>query len=406
MQAPKNGFFYVLDRKTGEFLSAEPYVPVNWAIRVDKKTGRPVESGNADYSKGPKLVFPGSPGGHNWQPMAFNPSTKLVYIPAIETGVVYFMPSQPFNYAKGGFNMNSEQLFPAKNSGDWGLESKMGKTLPPLTELARGQPDTTVRGFLRAWDPVAQRVVWQVETSDQWVGELNAIWNGGGVTTTAGDLVFQGRSTGFLYAYEARTGEVLAQIDVGTSIMASPMTYEIDGTQYVAVMAGYGGSVAAAGQPIGTAAYRYGNAGRIVAFKLDGGPVPLPEEVTHATAFPHPAADRFGTPEQIGHGLDLFKRHCAHCHANQASGTIPDLRRINGRTFGEFDDIVLRGSRAAKGMGNFSSLISAADVYDIRAALMSEAWTAYQASQMPAEPQSAPHTPSKAETEESEGKRQ
>jgi quinohemoprotein ethanol dehydrogenase len=390
MQAPKNGFFYVLDRISGELLSAEPFVPVNWASHVDKKTGRPVETAQADYSTGPKLVFPSPAGAHNWQPMAFNPRTDLVYIPVIEASAVFWMPTQPFVYQKGGINMDALYAFPAANAGEDGLESAAAKGLPPLSELARGQPDTTIRGYLRAWDPIKQRVVWQVETSDEWVGELNAIWNGGGVMTTAGDLVFQGRSTGFLYAFDAHNGAVLAKINVGTSIMAAPMTYEVDGIQYVAVMAGFGGALGEA-QPAGTGAYRYGNAGRIVALKLGGGPVPVPPEMNHAKAFPHPAVDRFGTPEQIQHGVDLIKRNCSHCHVNETSGAVPDLRRMSTETFRQFDDIVLHGARASKGMGNFSSLLSPADSFDIRAAIIDEAWEAYRTSGT--EPRNAPHTP-------------
>jgi quinohemoprotein ethanol dehydrogenase len=399
MQAPKNGFFYVLDRVSGAFQTAAPYVPVNWASHIDS-TGRAIKSGQADYGNGPKLVFPSPAGAHNWQPMAFNPGTGLVYIPAIEASAVMWMPQQPFVYAKSGINMGALYAFPAANAGAEGLDSDAAKGLPPLSELARGQPDTTIRSFLRAWDPAKQRVAWQVDTSDRWVGQLNAMWNGGGVISTAGQLVFQGRSTGYLYAYDARDGQQLAAVNVGTSIMAAPMTYKVDGIQYVSVMAGFGGALGGT-QPEGTAAYRYGNAGRIVTFKLDGGPVPLPAEVEHAAIFPKPAADPMGTPEQIGRGVVLFKQHCAHCHLNQASGAVPDLRRMTSETFQQFDQIVLQGARAAKGMGNFSSLLSAADTYDIRSAIIDEAWRAYRAGST--EPQAGSHTPEKVPPTTPEG---
>jgi quinohemoprotein ethanol dehydrogenase len=106
----------------------------------------------------------------------------------------------------------------------------------------------------------------------------------------------------------------------------------------------------------------------------------MPTEVRHADAFPHPAVERFGTPDQIQHGLDLIKRNCSHCHTDEISGAVPDLRRLSGATFSVFDDIVLRGARATKGMGDFSGLLTPKDTYDIRAALMNEAWTAYEAS--------------------------
>jgi len=392
LQAPKNGFFYVIDRATGKLLSAEPYVPVNWATRVDTKSGRPLESEQADYSNAPKLVFPSPAGGHNWQPMAFNVRTGLVYIPVLEASAVYWIPKDHFVYRKGAANVGALYGFPAANAGNWGLETEWAKDLPPLAELAKSQPDTTMRGFLRAWDPVKQKTAWQVETSGPWVGQMNAIWNGGGVMTTAGGLVFQGRSTGDLYAYDARDGRELAVIHVGTSIMAAPMTYEIGGVQYVAVMAGFGGALGGTTPP-GTAAYRYGNAGRILAFRLDGGAVPIPAEISHdATPFARPPVERFGTPEQLMRGAELLKRHCARCHINDAGGIVPDLRRMSADTMRSFTDIVLGGARMAKGMGSFQGVLTPNEVEDIRAVLVDEAWKAYEA--MPAAPSEAkPHTP-------------
>ncbi|MFC4308521.1 PQQ-dependent dehydrogenase, methanol/ethanol family [Steroidobacter flavus] len=393
MQAPKNGFFYVLDRATGELLSAKPYVPVNWASGVDEKTGRPMETGLADYSNGPKLVFPSPAGGHNWHPMAFNPETGLVYIPTLEASAVFWVPAEPFVYAKGGANAGAMYAFPAAHAGNWGLESPAAKHLPPLSELGKGQPDTTIRGFLRAWDPVANKVVWEVETSGQWVGQMNAIWNGGGVMTTSGNLVFQGQSTGALHVYRATDGHPLAAIDIGTSIMAAPMTYELDGVQYVSVMAGYGGALGGV-HPVGTAAERYGNAGRIVTFKIDGGPVPKPAEKEHVSSVPRPSVERFGSAADIETGNELLKRNCARCHANEGPGAIPDLRWMSAQTHQEFEDIVLKGVRASKGMGSFASLLTPAQAQQIRAAVVDSAWRAYESAQDL--PQSAPHAPQTA----------
>jgi len=378
MQAPKNGFFYVLDRATGELLSAEPYVPVNWASHIDMETGRPVEMAAADYSDAPKLVFPSPAGGHNWHPMAFNPDTGLVYIPTLEAGAVFWIPDEPFVYNKGGANAGALYAFPAANAGDWGLESAAAKHLPPLAELAKGQPDTTIRGLLRAWDPVANKVVWEIDTSGQWTGQMNALWNGGGVMTTSGNLVFQGQSTGALHIYRATDGHPIAAIDIGTSIMAAPMTYELDGVQYVAVMAGYGGALGGV-YPVGTAAHRYGNAGRIVAFKLDGGPVPKPAELQRETSMPRPAVERFGSAADIEAGNALLKRNCARCHANEGPGAIPDLRWMSAETHRQFEDIVLKGTRAARGMGSFAGVITPEEARQIRAAIVDSAWRAYEA---------------------------
>jgi quinohemoprotein ethanol dehydrogenase len=310
--------------------------------------------------------------------MAFNPQTKLIYIPAIESGAIFWMPSQPFTYQPGADNLGVLYKWPVLDGGAIGLQSQAAKDLPPLSELARGQPDTTARGFLRAWDPVANRVAWQIETSDRWVGQMYAMWNGGGVMTTAGGLVFQGRSTGYLHVYRAGNGQPLAAINIGTSIMAAPMTYKLDGMQYVAVMAGFGGALGGA-SPEGTAAYRYGNAGRIVTLRLGGGPIPLPSEVSHAAAFPRPTLDRFGTVELIERGNELFTRHCNHCHLNEAAaGTVPDLRRMSVQTQAEFADIVLRGTRASKGMGPFAQILGKSDVDAIHAAMVDASWREYE----------------------------
>jgi quinohemoprotein ethanol dehydrogenase len=378
LHAPKDGFFYVLDRANGKLLSAEPYVPVTWANRIDHETARPILTGQGDYSNGPRLVFPSNAGGHNWQPMAFNPLTGLVYIPAIEAGAVFWMPQHPFVYQRGAINMIAQTAWPALNAGEAGLDSPAAKGLPDLSQLARGQPDTTIRGYLRAWDPIDNRVVWQVETSDRWVGEINAMWNGGGVMTSAGGLVFQGRSTGYLHVYRADNGEQLTAINLGTSIMAAPMTYQLDGVQYVAVMAGFGGGLGHA-YPEGTAARRYGNAGRIVAFKLGGGPVPLPDEVPQSAEFRRPPIARFGTAALLEQGNALFSRNCSICHKNESgAGAVPDLRRMSVQTHADFEDIVLKGIRAAKGMGSFAHILSEDDVNAIHAALVDAAWREYE----------------------------
>lgn len=273
--------------------------------------------------------------------------------------------------------------FPAKSGGALGVESEAARDLPPLSELAAGQPDATLRGFLRAWDPVAGRTAWEVETSDRWVGEMNALWNGGGVMTTAGGLVVQGRSTGYLHVYDAATGAELAKTHIGTSMIAAPASYEIDGVQYIAIMAGYGGALGGS-HPEGTAAHRYGNASRIVALRLGGGAVPLPAEIERQDEFPEPAAPRFGSAERIAAGTADFQRHCSHCHTNQASGTIPDLRRSPLLGDAEaFADVVLRGTRAARGMGSFAGLVDAERTESIRAAMLDSAWDAYEAARPP-----------------------
>ncbi len=385
MQAPKNGFFYVLDRKTGELLSAKPYVPVNWASHVDMATGRPVETGQGDYSTGPKLIFPGSAGGHNWHPMSFSPDTGLVYIPAYSFPMIYALPAGKFAYQKGGANTAVSVIFPTP--GPFGLDGEAAKDLPPIAELAKGQPDYRPRGFLLAWDPVAGKEVWRVDTSGAWVGQFFASWNGGGVMSTGGGLVFQGRSTGELAILDARSGKQLGGVDVGTSMMAAPMTYRVDGEQYVAIMAGLGGALGRAALP-GTAAYTFGNRGRIVAFKLGGGAVPQRAMVRHdEEILSPPPVQRRGSAAQHRAGAQLFQRNCAVCHA-AAGGKVPDLSRMSAQTHKDFMAIVMQGSRAAKGMGNFSSVLSLSDADLIHMFAIEQQWKTYEAAQKTPAPHS------------------
>lgn len=376
MQAPKNGFFYVLDRKTGELLSAKPYVPVNWATHVDLATGRPVETGQGDYSAEPKLIFPGSAGGHNWQPMSFSPATGLVYIPAYQFPMIYTLPARKFTYQRGAANTAVSVIFPTP--GPFGLDGEAAKDLPPIAELAKGQPDYRPRGFLIAWDPVAAKEVWRVDTSGPWTGHFFASWNGGGVMSTGSDLIFQGRSTGELAILDARSGRSLGAIDVGTSMMAAPMTYSIDGEQFVAIMAGLGGALGRTSLP-GTAAYRYGNRGRIVSFKLHGGAMPKRTPITHTAQKPSPPpVARRGTAAQIRAGAELFQRHCALCHA-AAGGKVPDLSRMSAQTHADFLAIVLKGSRAERGMGNFSNVLSPSEAERIHMFAIELQWKNHEA---------------------------
>lgn len=274
--------------------------------------------------------------------------------------------------------MASAYVFPM--AGEWGLDGALAAGLPPLAQLAEGQPDTVIRGFLRAWDPVKQKLIWEVETSGQWVGSDFAFWNGGGVMSTASDLVFQGRGSGFLHVYDARTGKELHRIETGSSIMAAPMTYTVDGVQFVAVAAGLGGGGGQA-HPAGSAAYRYGNEGRILAFRLGGGAVPLrPEVAAGANEFVRPPIGNDAQEPQIAAGQALYMKNCAKCHSTldgRGSG-IPDLRRMDAATHDDFIAIVLEGTRASKGMGSFASLLSEADAEAVHAYLIDLAWKAYE----------------------------
>jgi quinohemoprotein ethanol dehydrogenase len=377
MQAPKNGFFYVLDRKTGELLSAKPFVPVNWASRIDLKTGRPVMTGLADYDKGPALVTPSAAGGHNWHPMAFNPETGLVYIPAIEGSMIFLKTYDPTGLTLAD-RWSVANIFP----DDYPAEGVPSMQLPPLADVLKGQKWTPRRSVLRAWDPVSGKVVWDAPSKGFWDG---------GVMTSAGNLVIQGNAEGELIVRDARTGKELKRIDTGSSIMAAPMTYEIDGVQYIAVMAGYGGAIGWA-YPPKSAAYRFGNQGRILVFKLDGAAMPKREAFVEQP-IPEPPA-QFGTAAQITEGERIFAGQCARCHANVARGMVPDLRRMSKDTHDSFADIVLGGALAGNGMGRFDDVLNPDQAKAIHAYLIDQARLAY-AEQARGQKDAAPRLPSK-----------
>src|SRR5712672_2934658 len=218
MQAPKNGFFYVIDRDTGKLISAEKFVKVTWADRIDLTTGRPVEAANARYQSGETTIWPGGAGGHNWQPMSFNPQTGLVYIPAIE---------MPGYYNDKGIDFKHWQ--PAR-----GMVLNLGINFGPVDDV----PKSAGSSLLLAWNPLTQKPAWRIP--------MKAIWNGG-TATTAGNLVFEGHADGRFAAYAADTGAPLWTFDAQTGIVGAPITYKVAGRQYVSVLTGYGGAGAALG---------------------------------------------------------------------------------------------------------------------------------------------------------------
>lgn len=369
MQAPKNGFFYLLDRETGELLGAEPFVPVNWATHVDMETGRPAFTDAADYFTEPKMQWPADAGGHNWYPMAFNPDTDLVYIPTWEFAWlrVNLHPAGDYVFAPGEITMGVLN-FPPLDAVVEQYAPFTPYTADYLKDVVRNTDFPPAREVLKAWNPKTQSVVWEVESDN--------VFSAGGVLTTGGGLVVQGHATGLLYFYDADTGELLHSIDTGTGIMAGPVTYTVEGQQYIAVMAGLGGASHWALAPH-SAAYTRGNAGRILAFKLGGGQVPLPP-VLDPEPFPEPPAlsTMTGNPEK---GALLFGKNCSFCHANSDRNLLPDLRKLSREKHQIFEEIVLRGALRARGMPQFDALFSEADVKDIQTYLVAEAWAGYLA---------------------------
>ncbi|MGB1580727.1 MAG: PQQ-dependent dehydrogenase, methanol/ethanol family [Nevskiales bacterium] len=329
MQAPKNGFFYVLDRTNGELISANNFVPMNWATGIDMETGKPIKSPDGDFSSEPKVVFPSPLGAHNWQPMSYNPDTGLVYIPAQESFILHADLGQK----------------PAQALNLWNLGVAPFDLPEDENELAKlGQQ---VKGSLLAWDPVKQQAAWSAE--------YIAPWNGG-TLSTAGNLVFQGTADGRVAAYAADSGKLLWESPANTGVMAAPMTYEVDGEQYVTFMAGWGGAfplVLSGLEPD----IKVQAEARILTYKL-GGKESLPAPQHEPIAIPTPP-ELTADAEQLATGKYLYHGFCAVCHGVSAiSGSVtPDLRYMKPETHDMFAAIV-SGARANKGMPIFSHLVT------------------------------------------------
>lgn len=371
MQASKNGFFYVLDRKTGKLLSAKNYTYVNWASHIDLQTGRPVVTQAADWYTSPKNVYPSWAGGHTWNPMSYSAQTHLVYIPVIDVSAVWIdmlHNGGAMKYLDGFFTVQG--IFPDDTYDAEELKRLYGP-LPSLEAIKATRHVKPVRELLRAWDPLAQKTVWEHETSSGIRGY------DGGAMSTAGNLVFQGRGSGELWVYAADTGKVLKVVQTGSHIMAAPMTYSVNGEQFVAVQAGYGGAAITVGPiPPSSAARKYENTNRIIAFRLGGGAVPTPAPRVEGP-FAEPPKQT-ATRTQIDAGEVKFVEECSRCHVLGPSST-PDLRRLNAGLHTAFKDIVLHGALAPAGMERFDDILSDKDADNIHAYLIDQSWIAYRA---------------------------
>ncbi|MGA0606417.1 PQQ-dependent dehydrogenase, methanol/ethanol family [Phenylobacterium sp. VNQ135] len=358
MQAPKNGFFYVIDRASGKLISAKNYTNITWASGVDPKTGRPIENPAARYQQSSTVLqIPGPLGAHNWQPMAFNPKTGLVYIPTNVTPFGY-TDDKGFGVRPGAWNTGVDFLTNALPTDE--------ATLKALTAMIKGQ--------LVAWDPVNQKPVWTVDHP--------YFWNAG-VLSTGGGLVFQGAAEGQFSAYDAANGSKLWSYPTGNGIIAAPMTYEQDGEQYVAIMVGVGGG----GQISAPASMpqRPRLPGRLLVFKL-GGKAQAPAFPTPPQAAPIDVAAIQPSTGDVQHGFALFHQNCQVCHGPNASGAwLPDLKRSPMLTTAEnWKGVVIDGLSAPRGMASFARFMTPKDAEDIRAYVIKEARTAAAA---PATPQ-------------------
>ncbi|MDF2231481.1 PQQ-dependent dehydrogenase, methanol/ethanol family [Albimonas sp. CAU 1670] len=336
MQAPKNGFFFVIDRETGEYLSAEPFAYTSWASHYDEN-GRPVELVGARPGPGQAVeVTPSAYGAHNWHPMSYSPETGLVYIPA--QGVpLTLMPD-----TERKFNEASPNSYGA--GGGWNLGYYLNAVAP------NGQ----ARGMLIAWDPEKQQEAWRKEYLYPW---------NGGTLATAGNLVFQGTSDGRFVAYDAKTGDELWSTTLGVGVIAAPMTWSKDGVQYVTIAAGWGGAYGVQGRhtdKIGP--------GTVFTFKL-GGDAPMPEfavperELTLLRGVAYDSAD-------MAEGQGLYVAMCATCHGTPGlgkSGNVPNLGYADPGLIENLPDLVLGGAMIQGGMPNFEDKLDEAQITKIAA---------------------------------------
>ena len=338
LHAPKNGFFYVIDRETGKLVSAEKFAPVNWAERIDLASGRPVENPAARYDDGaPYLATSGPWGAHSWHPMSFSPTTGLVYIPAQQVPGLYARDGN-FTYRPGLLALGVD----------------LGKLPEKPADIAAMMK--SISGWLVAWDPVAQKEVWRAPHGGAW---------NGGVLSTAGGLVFQGLADGTFRAYDASNGKQLWQFEAQTTVLPGPISYSVKGVQYVAVVVGYGTAYNLAMPnfrgPISK------SPGRVLSFRIDGNAklaVPNP-----GTAAPlNPSAESWSST-QVSSGERLYSTMCAACHGAGAlsGGVIPDLRRSAALTDANtWRQIVIGGILETRGMISFRDYLNSSQADEIR----------------------------------------
>jgi quinohemoprotein ethanol dehydrogenase len=343
MQAPKNGFFYVLDRETGEFISAGAHVFQNWNEGFEAD-GRPITSEQVRYGFDPKLVAPGPGGAHNWFPMAYSPRTKLAYFPAYQSAFVYALQPdwvpQPFR----------------SNSGWGGYTGEVAQQRAALMEEA----NKIEKAWLTAWNPVTQSLAWQVELPRH---------GNGGVLATASDLVFAGTTRQTFTAFDARTGRELWAFPTQSAPVAGAISYELDGEQYIAINAGWGGGAAQIERGAGIELPRA--PARLLVFKL-GGTATLPPLPEQAAAPPEPPPLR-ASEQVVQAGAQLFAETCSVCHGSNAIGGVADLRHMTPETHDKFNDIVLHGIYVDKGMASFADLLDQEQTDAIHAYLIARA---------------------------------
>lgn len=331
MQAPKNGVFYVLDAHTGEVLSADLFVPsANWMTGFDEDY-RPILNPEANYGRTDRgfHVVPSAAGAHSWHPMAFNPDTGLMYIPTNYS-------SFPL-VAEAGAQMGNQLL---------SINVRKSPEDPPPELDGSGS-------YLLAWDPVKREPAWQ-----QRLGGSRA-----GVLTTAGNLVFQGTSEETFSAFRADDGEQVWMTETQAGIVGGAASYELDGEQYIAVVAGQSNRMGGYWAP---------NYARLLVYKA-GGDATLPDKISYTPPELDPP-ENFGDEEMLAQGEEHYAEQCGSCHGNngRVSSLFPDLRYAAALNAPElFKAIVLDGVLENNGMVSFGETLSEEDAEEIRAYVVS-----------------------------------
>ncbi len=350
LHAPKNGFFYVLDAETGKFLFATPYVPQNWTTGIDPKTGKAQIAPEARYEvTGDAFLATPSPiGGHSWQPMSRSEKTGLVYIPTNHTT----------------FGLAGAKDWQASGIGyQTGMDGS--KVSMPADKAAREGALKMMTGELLAWDPVARKPAWSVAQKSPW---------NGGTLATAGNLVFQGNAEGNFVAYSADSGKTLWSFPAQTGVIAAPMTYTVDGEQYVAILAGWGGVWDTAAGILASKAGSTRNISRLLVFKLGGSAkLPAPPPTAKQVLDPPPFT---GTAQQVARGAELYARYCSACHGDAAiaGGLNPDLRHSGAIGYPDtIKSIVIDGALSHNGMVSFAKALRPNDAEAIRQYLVKRA---------------------------------
>ncbi len=364
IHAPKNGFLFVLDRRTGRPLRISRLVRADWTSGYDLRTGLPhLTPGAADYFSGPKIIFPSTAGDRNWYPAAYDPQLHLYFASVLDMGNLMWRSPGPISYRPRALNADAAMIFtPSLKAALPGLPPAVQRAvrrLPQWRQVLK-QPYTNQ---LRAIDPLTGKTVWSVPMAG-WQDRS-------GVLATRSGLLFQGTVGGKFTVRAAATGRLLKSINTGSSMMAAPMTYEVGGVQYVAIATGWGGG-GWPYVPAYSAAYRYGNANRILVFRLGGAAVAVPRPLAPLGPPPPPPQSAGVTAAMLAQGRGLFFQNCAICHSNQPRSISPDLLRMPSALYQRFSAIVLGGMLVSEGMPRWNDLLSESDVQAIRAYLIAE----------------------------------